>query len=71
MRGANGPPVSHKPQQGLAINMLLLRRLEVVSPFFHTNKVILSLDTVRVIVSRRNLERVLKWYYDENRIFPI
>ena len=40
-----------------------LRRLEIVSPFFQTNKHILFLDTVRVIISRQNLARVLSTHH--------
>ena len=36
----------------MGANVLNLRRLEIVSPFFQTNKHILSLDIVRVIISR-------------------
>ena len=40
-----------------------LKEARIVSPFFQSNKHILSLDTVRVIISRRNLARVLSIHH--------
>ena len=48
-----------------------LQRLAIVSLFFQTNKHILSLDAVRVVISRQNWARVLRVRANQDHQKPI